>query len=76
MWPTYAVITPQGDDGYLQAAGVLLRAGYAVYFLNPVVDAQRRAYFQQRWVNFGFSLGQPLFEAEDLGLYDLQLAHE
>ncbi|MFH0874111.1 MAG: glycosyltransferase family 39 protein [Candidatus Komeilibacteria bacterium] len=76
LWPTYAVVTPQGDSGYLEATAALVRAGWPVYFLNPQVTSERRDYFNQQWNNYGLRLGPPLFEAENLGLYQLELIHD
>ncbi len=71
LWPTFSVITPQGDEGYLRATAQLLAAGYPVVFLNPMIDSQRRDYLNQQWQPYGLQLGVAIFEDDGLGLYQL-----
>ena len=74
LWPTFNVITPQGDDGYLTATAGLVEAGYHVVFLNPIIDTERRQFFNQQWQPEGLQLGAALFEQDGLGLYQLTVA--
>ena len=73
LWPTFAVITPQGDDGYLAATAELVESGYHVVFLNPIIDDERRQFLDRQWQPLGLQLGPAIFERDGLGLYLLSV---